>query len=252
MAFTIQVNGRSFSSIQLIAFDKDGTLVNFHHLWGQRTRQWVEAMVAEVSGDEGLRMDLYRALGFSAAANRVVPDGPVAVASNPKIYGVAAAVLYQHGLSWHQAEALAFRSGSMIFGALPTADLIQPLGNVTSTMKRLHSRGVRIAIVTSDDRAATQTTLSLLGIGDFVDVLICGDDPLPNKPDPTAWQQMAQQVGISPARMLMVGDTESDMLFGRNGGVAGCLAVIGGAGEEAVLHQKADVLLASIDEIQLL
>ncbi len=252
MAFTIQVNGRSFFSIQLIAFDKDGTLVNFHHLWGQRTRQWVEAMVAEVSGDEGLRMDLYRTLGFSAAANRVVPDGPVAVASNPKIYGVAAAVLYQRGLSWHYAEDVAYRSGSVTFGSLPTADLIQPLGDVKNTFKKLHNKGICIAIITSDDRAATEATLPLLGIGDFVDVLICGDDPLPNKPDPTAWQQVAQQVGISPAQMLMVGDTESDMLFGRNGSVAGCLAVIGGAGVEAVLHQKADVLLTSIDEIQLL
>ena len=114
------VNGRSFTP-QLIAFDKDGTLVNFHHLWGQKTERWVAAMVAQVSGDEKLKADLFRTLGYDAAAHRVVPDGPVAVASNPKIYGVATAVLYQHGFGWHQAESLAYGSGSTIFAARPTA-----------------------------------------------------------------------------------------------------------------------------------
>ncbi|MCB8943372.1 MAG: HAD family hydrolase, partial [Ardenticatenaceae bacterium] len=212
----LHVNGRSFTT-ELIAFDKDGTLVNFHHLWGHKTRRWVAAMVEAVAGDEVLQAALFRTLGFSVERNRVVADGPVAVASNPKIYGVAAAVLYQHGLGWHQAETLAQGTGSRIFGARPTADLIQPIGDVAGTMKRLHAAGIRVAIVTSDDRAATEATLPLLGIEAYVDVLVCGNDPLPNKPDPAGWQHLAQRFGIEPVQMMMVGDTESDMVFGRNG-----------------------------------
>ena len=243
------VNGRIFTP-QLIAFDKDGTLVDFHHLWGQKTQRWVEAMVAQVGGGDGLRSALFRTLGFSAEKKYVVADGPVAVASNAKIYGVATAVLYQHGLSWHQAEAMAHNTGTAFFGALPTGGLIQPIGDVRGTMKRVHEAGIRVAIITSDDRAATQATLPLLGIQNYVDIVVCGDDPLPNKPDPAGWQHVAQQLGISPAQMLMVGDTESDMLFGRNGSVMGCLAVVGGAGDEGVLWKTADLLIDSIEAIQ--
>ena len=244
------VNGRSFSP-KLIAFDKDGTLVNFHHLWGQKTLRWVEAMVTQVGGDESLRVDLWRTLGFSQVQNRVVPDGPVAVASNPKIYGVAAAVLYQHGLGWHQAEAVAHESGSRVFGALPTADLIQPIGDVTGTMRRLHEADIRLAIITSDDRLATQATLPLLGIRDYVDILVCGDDPLPNKPDPAGLLHVARTLGVALDDMAMVGDTKSDILFGRNAGVGWCVGVVGGAGDEVILAETADLLVHSIEAIKI-
>ena len=244
------VNGRTFST-KLIVFDKDGTLIDFHHLWGHKTRLWVEAMVQAVAGDESLQAALYSTLGFSIAQNRVVADGPVAVASNAKIYAVAAAVLYQYGLGWHQAESVAHHHGRRIFGALPTADLVQPIGDVRNTIRRLAERNIHIAIITSDEKAATEITLRLLGIADYVDTVVCGDDPLlPNKPDPASLHHVSQQWGIALAQVLMVGDTESDMLFGHNAGVAGCIGVLGGAGDEKTLRQTADVLIPSIEVIQ--
>ena len=244
------VNGRSYST-KLIAFDKDGTLVEFHHLWGHKTWHWVEAMVTSTGGDDDLRTALFGTLGFSTEKNRVVPDGPIAVASNPKLYTVAAAVLYQHGLGWHQAETVAQQSGTAIFGALPTAELIRPIGDVARTIKRLYGKNIRIAIVTSDDRIATEATLHLLGIADYVDTIVCGDDALlPNKPDPAVLRYLGQQFGVDPAQILMVGDTESDMLFGRKAGVGGCIGVTGGAGDEKVLRETADTLIPSIAAIQ--
>jgi phosphoglycolate phosphatase-like HAD superfamily hydrolase len=247
----VQINGRVFSP-KLIAFDKDGTLIDFHHIWGQKTRRWVEAMVQAAGGNEAMRTALYGTLGFDIEQNRVVPDGPVAVATNPKIYNVAAAVLYQQGLGWHQAEALAQESGRNIFGAMPTADLIRPIGAVAATIKQLAGADIRIATITSDDRSATEQTLALLGISVEVAILACGNDDMPSKPDPAGLRHIGQQLGVATADMLMVGDTVSDMLFGRNAGVAGCIAVVGGAGDEAALRETADTLISSIEAIQLL
>lgn len=246
----LRIDGLLFSA-KLIAFDKDGTLVDFHHLWGRKTALWIKAMVDTVSNDDNLQVALSNALGFSMQQNRVIADGPVAVATNAKIYAVAATVLYQHGLGWHRAERIAFESGKAIFGALPAADLVQPLGDVANTMKRLAANEIRIAIITSDEQRATETALHLLGVADYVDTIICGDDlRLPNKPDPASLHHLSQQFGIPLAQMLMVGDTESDMLFGRNANVGGCIGVIGGAGDEAALRKTADALISSIDTIQ--
>ena len=58
---------------------------------------------------------------------------------------------------------------------------------------------------------------------------------------------VAGELGVSTAEMLMVGDTATDMLAGRNAGVAGCVGIRDGAGDPALLARLADVVVGSID-----
>jgi phosphoglycolate phosphatase len=245
----ITVNGVSFD-IDLIMFDKDGTLVDFHLLWGARTRQSVTALVQEIGGDDALGQSLMRALGYDTAANKVIADGPLAVTSMAKIYTIAASVLFQHGFGWHEAERLIATYFTPRMSALPTAELIQPRGDVGHLFRRLHQRGVHIVVITSDERAGTETALSLLGAADYVTALISGDGDLPEKPAPDAIHYLAATLGLDPGRMIMVGDTVNDMLFAANGGVAGCIGVLDGAGNNDDLARHADVVVESLDQIR--
>jgi phosphoglycolate phosphatase-like HAD superfamily hydrolase len=247
---TLLVNGRTFPDIQLVVFDKDGTLVDFDHLWGGKAQQWVEGMVQHLGSSNSLKTQLYQAIGYDPNAQRVINDGPLAVASTPVLYTVAAVVLYQHGIHWHQAEQLSQQYGLTSLGAAPTAAEIKPLGDVVGTMRRLVEAGVRIVVATSDGRMVTQATLPHLGITDSVDDLFCGDDPLPNKPNPTGMFHLAEKFNLQPNQILMVGDTVSDMLFGRNAGVAGCVGISSGAGDVLALQETADTVIPAIDAIQ--
>ncbi len=244
----VSVNGRFFD-IDAIAFDKDGTLLDFHHLWGQKAQLWVDALIARTDGSATMRQALFQTLGYEPTSQRVVDDSPLAVASIPKLYTLAAGVLYQHGVAWHVAEGLVQTAVSETIEAIPSAQLVRPLGDVVAAVAALHAAGVQIAVITSDDRRATLEELPALGIAGWVTAVVCGDDPLPNKPAPDGLYHAAQTLGVSPQRMLMVGDTASDMVFGRNAGVAGCIGVRGGAGDLAVLQQHSDVLISSISEI---
>jgi phosphoglycolate phosphatase len=136
-------------------------------------------------------------------------------------------------------------------GALPTADLVKPLGDVAGLFRRLADAGIRIAIVTSDDRAATLATLPVLGIEPYIAGMVCGDDPVANKPAPDALLRLARELDVPPSRMMMVGDTIGDMMMG---GAAGTcrLAVLSGAGTAADLAPHADAVLDSITEIRVL
>ena len=244
----VGINGRYFD-IDAIAFDKDGTLLDFHHLWGQKAQLWVDALIARTDGSVAMRQALFQTLGYEPTSQRVVNDSPLAVASIPKLYTLAAGVLYQHGVAWHAAEGLVQTAVTETIEAIPSAQLVRPLGNVAAAVQALHVAGVKIAVITSDDRRATLDELPALGIAEWVTAVVCGDDPLPNKPAPDGLYHAAQTLGVSPQRMLMVGDTASDMVFGRNAGVAGCIGVRDGAGDLAVLQQHADVVVESIGEI---
>ena len=245
------INGRIFKT-DLMVFDKDGTLLDFHHLWGQKTRLWVETLVQRVEGGEQLQRALYHSLGYSPATNRVVNGGPLAVASMPTLYTIAATVLYQHDLHWHEAEQHVQASVEASIGKLPTVNFIKPRGDVAGLFRRLTQAGIQIAIATSDDRAATEATLSLLGIEGLVSLLVCGDDEIPNKPAPDAIWHLGSQLGVVPAHIMMVGDTASDMITGANAGVGCCVGVLHGASDHTALAARADVVIDSIDEIQVL
>jgi phosphoglycolate phosphatase-like HAD superfamily hydrolase len=250
---TVSIKGRIYEDIHLIAFDKDGTLVDFQHLWAGRIGKWLSWLARqhdEGGGDgiDNIYLALCHSLGFDPKTNRIINDSPLAVASMPKIYTIAAAVLYRCGWGWLAAEETIVDSAELINTPLEDIEIL-PMGDVKGKMRQLAGAGIRIAIVTSDDRPITEATLPILGITKYVDLLVCGDDDLPNKPAPDGLFDIGRQLNIQTSQMLMVGDTASDMKFGRNAGVAGCIGVQGGAGEQKALNQTADVVIDSIEEI---
>jgi len=244
--------GTGTYEVELAAFDKDGTLIDFYHLWGRRARNAVEAVVARIGGEGALAQKLYGSIGYDPATGLAAPDGPLAIASMPKLYTICATVLYQRGLTWHQAEIVTKETFASAMGALPTGDLVRPVGNVEGLFGRLAKSGVKIAIVTSDDRAATIATLELLGVGDYVSGLVCGDDPIPNKPAPDALLHLSRSLGIPIGRVMMVGDTASDISVGVSAGAGCCVGLLSGAGRKEDMAPHAHAILASIDDIRVI
>ena len=249
----IQIKDQSYD-IDLIAIDKDGTLINFEEAWAGILRNWIAKLTANASPDivadlEALHHDLCRTIGYDPIKQYINPDGLAAVTTVAKINTAAAVVLHQHGYLWPRAEQLVSNTSVDHFEL--TADMILPVGNVAESIKRFKQHGIKIAVATNDDRQVTLDTLPFLGIADQVDLLSCGDDPWPNKPDPASLYHIAAETGIPVERMLMVGDTASDMMTGRAAGVAASVGITGGGGQAAVLAQHADIVIDSIDDIKI-
>jgi HAD superfamily hydrolase (TIGR01509 family) len=232
----------------LVAFDKDGTLIDFEFMWGRIATAWVEHLTKS-DADESLERDLYRSLGFDPDRQRTEPESPLAIATTGQLQTIAAATLYRHGIPWPEAEdraRLAFDTSS----DLPLSGLIRATGDVVGLLGHLRETGVRVAVITTDDRAATVETLRLLGVAHLVDPLVCGDDGLPSKPAPDMLLAACEQSGVEPARTVVVGDTLGDLLMARRAGAGLRVAVLTGAGDPAKLAQHADVVLTSVDEIR--
>lgn len=234
----------------LVVFDKDGTLIEFEYAWGRQTVVGVEQLTTAVQGDDTLRMDLYRSLGYDIQSQRTMRTGPLATASLAKIYTIAAIVLYQHGFDWDEAEAVVESAFKGAMDAIPLKELVRPVTDVKDLVSALRRASVRIAVVTVDNRVATQETMALIDIEDQIDFLSCGDDPIALKPAPDAVLTACDQLSVEPARTLVVGDTVADMLMAENAG-AGCRAgVLTGIGSRDSLIAHADVVLDSIARIR--
>ncbi len=231
----------------LVAFDKDGTLIAFDAMWNCLAEFWVEHLTTG-AGDRTLREDLYRSMGYDRPQRKADPQGPLAIATTGQLETIAAVTLYRSGLGWPEAAdraEQAFRAGAR----LPLADLIQPTGDIAALFSGLQAAGVRVAVVTTDHRAETLETMRILGVSRWVDHLICGDDGFPAKPAPEMVLAACERLGIEPARTAVVGDTLGDLLMGERAGVGLRVAVLTGAGRAGQLSLHADAVLASIDEI---
>lgn len=235
--------------VDLITFDKDGTLIDFYHLWGHKAQRCVDALMQHVEGDHELRVQLYKSLGYDTQTDRAASDGPLATAPIAKIKTIATTVLYQHGFSWDDADKHVRDSFALGMDAIPTADLIRPLGDIAELCRQLVEASVQVAIVTTDDRAATEATLPLLGISEHVNAVICGNDEMLTKPEPDAIWHLSERLDIEPTRMMIVGDTVADMIMGTRAEVGCRVGVLTGVSDRATLAVHADIIIDSIEDI---
>lgn len=113
------------------------------------------------------------------------------------------------------------------------------------TLESLHGEGYRLAVATGKGRAGLDKVLAATGLGELFAATRCADETL-SKPHPRMLQELMDELGISPAETLMVGDTEYDMAMARSAG-AGPVAVSYGvhAPERLLRHGP----LACLDSI---
>ncbi len=232
-----------------VVFDKDGTLVDFHRVWGPRMERSANTLLEASGLGEDFLVHLYRTVGYEATTGNTLGQGPLATAPLQQLTVVVASALFQHGLAWDRACELANHCVVPAMTAAPTPEEIAPRGNVATALLKLIDAGCFVSVATTDNRAATEVMLRHLHIEDCFTSIHCGDDPGPVKPDTRVLDDIAQSQGVDLSQLIMVGDTVSDMVMARNAGVFLGVGITGGAGSDEELAAHADVLIKDISEI---
>ncbi len=229
--------------IDLVVFDKDGTLIDFHAMWGG----WAQELGRRLDGAtrRPVAGDVFAAIGFDPVNDRVRAGAPLAVATMAELAEVIAAVIRR----WCPSVAAARRAVESawfrpdpVSSAVPTADLATLFGLLRDS-DRL------IAVATTDDRAPTEATLRGLGIREHVSALACGDDGIGVKPDPAMVLAICAALRVAPDRVAVVGDTPADLAMGRSAGVGRVIGVLTGVGGRTELEPFADAVLGSVREL---
>ena len=229
--------------IDLLIFDKDGTLIEFHLMWGG----WVDRLANRLEAASGLalRDGLYALLGVDLETGRVFAHGLLAATPMSRIREAVVGFVADAGTTADHAEFAVDRA----WDAPDPVGLARPVTDLGALLAKLRPRVGLFAVATSDDRDPTIRTLESLGIaGDFADVS-CADDGIPNKPAPDPVLRLCERLGVPPRRTAVVGDSTFDLRMGRAAGVARTIAVLTGVGDRATLEPLADVVLPSIAEL---
>jgi phosphoglycolate phosphatase len=225
---------------QLVIFDKDGTLIDFHAMWAT----WVEELARRLETAAGITLAgyLFQTLGYDPATGHVVAGSHLALDPADEMRAVLAATLRAAGLT---SAAAAHAVDVAWFTPDPVATA-RPLADLPMLFGTLRERGIRIAVATSDDHAPAAATLAGLGVAALVDAIVGADDGLPIKPAPDAVLAICRQLGVDPQRAVMVGDSADDLRMGRAAGAGLVVGVTSGVYSAELLAPYADVVLPSI------
>ncbi|HOX82487.1 MAG TPA: HAD family phosphatase [Chryseolinea sp.] len=81
----------------------------------------------------------------------------------------------------------------------------QPIGFVCEHLKKNAGR-VKIGVVSGGTRSTVLKTLSVLGIQDQIDVLVCAGETSHGKPSPDPFLKAARELNVDPAKCMVFED----------------------------------------------
>jgi phosphoglycolate phosphatase-like HAD superfamily hydrolase len=229
--------------IDLVVFDKDGTLISFEAMWAGWARELGSRL--EVATRRPVAGDVFATIGYDPSTDRVRPGAPLALGTMAEIEQLVAAVLRR----WCPNVAAARRILAEAWFEPDPVSRAAPLADLAGLFGALRESGRSIAIATTDDRGPTETTLAVLGLADLVAAVTCGDDPAPTKPDPAALSALAVRAGAPIERAAMVGDTPADLAMARGAGAGRVIGVQSGLGRRDELGPLADLILGTVGEL---
>ncbi|GAA4734454.1 HAD family hydrolase [Modestobacter marinus] len=190
-------------SLQAVLFDMDGTLVETEELWGEAMDELATALGGVFSA-EGRQ----RTVGQSMRVAMQVLYDDLGLVRDDEQLRVDSRWVEERTATLMTSRGMPWRPGAReLLVAVRAAGLATAL--VTTTPRR-------IAALVIDQIAAD------LGESPF-DLTVCGDEVPARKPDPAPYLQAMVQLGVEPARCLVI----EDSLVGVTAGLSSGAAVLG-------------------------
>jgi phosphoglycolate phosphatase len=211
---------RTLPGIQLVVFDLDGTLAD--------TKQDLALSVNAMRGHMGL--------------------GPLPLEAVTSYVGHGVTILIKRALG-DQATDGEVEKGLTFFLDYYAHHLLDntiAYPGVCEALECLANR--KLAILTNKPARFSREIISGLGLAPYF-FEICGGDSFPlKKPDPMGIKALMSQVSIPAQKTLIVGDSDTDVLTGRNAGVWTC-GVTYGFGPQALKKAGPDLLLDNLRDL---
>ena len=212
--------GRSLPGVQLVIFDLDGTL-------------------ADTKKDLVLSVNAMREyMGF----------GPLPLEVVTSYVGQGVTVLIKRALGDKALDG-DVEKGLAFFLDYYGRHLLDNTVAYPGAREALEELGDRkLAILTNKPTRFSRTIISGLGLAPYF-LEIYGGDSFPlKKPDPMGIRTLMSHLSIPAEKTLMVGDSETDVLTGRNAGVWTC-GVTYGFGPKALEEAGPDLLLQDLRDL---
>jgi HAD superfamily hydrolase (TIGR01509 family) len=126
---------------------------------------------------------------------------------------------------------------------------LKRLDNALDTVRELHSRGFKLALIGGRPLSEVEPELEFLGMRDCLDLVLTSEAVDRPKPAPDIVQRAAEFWNISPEQILVVGDSPDDIVAAKSAGAFSAGICSGYFSKEAIAKAKPDFLLDSVSDV---
>lgn len=222
-----------------IIFDKDGTLMDYEMFWINIAEYAIKDILKNTGQSEGLLEKMLEAIGAYEGISGLLCYG-----TYRQISKVLYSVLIDNKAdidekSIYEMTVEAFNKNTDFGNIVPVCE------NITGIFKYLHSKNIRIALVTTDNMYITEKCLRTLGIYDYFDRIYADDGVNPTKPNPYYIYEFCREENLETRDVVMVGDTLTDMQFAKNGGIK-FIGVAKSDTDKQILGENTDCVISDI------
>jgi phosphoglycolate phosphatase len=246
------VNDKLINDVDLIIFDRDGTLIDLFFYWGNMVKKRAALISTKLGLSQNKEDQLASAMGVDLHQQCIKPDGPVGIKKRE--------IVMQAAIDYLQSIGCADSAG-LCAGAFQETDdwsnqhlekLVMPIDGLYALFNDLVNGACKIAVATTDRTQRAKLTLEYLKLADKVSWVIGADGVKNTKPAPDMINFLLQKLNAKPLHTLMVGDAVTDIVMGRNAGVKASIAVCSGINSREMLACYTDNVVDSIAQIKVL
>ena len=236
-------------NIETVLLDKDGTFIDLHYFWGKMT----ELRVAEIIKRYGLAQEslakLCFCLGYDVENGKMLPDGITALYSRSKIIEIFKDDLMRSGvqITAQELENIFDYVSDVFYRDMDK--YTKPIDTAVDFIKILHTKGVRLGIVTSDAKQSTHLTLKHFGWENLFDVVVGRECSAETKESGALTKIALKALDANPQTTVMIGDAPMDYISAKNAGVERTILVASGQIDKINLQKTSSYVVNSLSEV---
>ena len=121
---------------------------------------------------------------------------------------------------------------------------------IKEILDSLKCNGIPLSIYTGKGRTAAFITLKELGIEKYFDLIVTGEDVKEHKPSAEGIIMFLNKFNLPPEKVLMIGDSVSDIKASRDAGVKIASVVWDSYAKDKVLKLGSDYVFHTVDELR--
>lgn len=201
-----------------IVFDKDGTLIDYSAFWYPVAVNAMKLTYSKFSVTDDNMDEFIEYLGVTDKTVDI--KGALPRGDHALIFNSMADRVIGLGARAPRDEILRFSIEAFGKISKPCGKVEPTCDDMREVLIKLKERGIYLALITSDEIVGARIALERLGILDLFDEIIAHDGKSPAKPDPYYMDKFRSEHSFAEEEVIMVGDTETDILFALNSGVS--------------------------------